>query len=190
MNLTNLEILNKIKEIYRDEEFVNIKWTDLFYLKKGVWVSSNIDDIAKIAEFLKINENSYIVDLGSGDGRVCFVFSLFGAKIDGIEYNLSFINLSNRIKKHLASYFDTSKVNFIHKDFLDHNLSKYDILFYFISGSFDERNLKLKLLKEMKNKAKLIVYGRSIPTIKKKFSEFKEIKIPKSISYFCRIYYK
>jgi hypothetical protein len=130
-------LLNQGKLTHRDTE-VGI-W--------GISVSEYLYDF-----FKKINLNKYknFIDLGSGDGKVVLIASLF-TKATGIEYDKELINQGKKIKNKLKI-----KADFIQGDFLKQDLTKYDIIFINPDKGFDE-GTETKLLKELKNK--LIVYN-------------------------------
>jgi hypothetical protein len=131
-------LLKKGKMILRDTE-------------KGIWgisVSENVYDL-----FKKINLSKYknFLDLGSGDGKVVLIASLFGVKATGIEYDKELYNKSVKIKSKL-----NLKAEFIKGDFFKHDWSKYDIIFINPDQGF-HKGVEDKLLKELNGK--LFVYN-------------------------------
>lgn len=95
-------------------------------------------------------------DLGSGDGRVVLLASLFNIKkAVGIESDLWLHNVSNHIKNHInLEHF--WKAKFIRNDFSKHNVRGYDYVFVSPDKPF-YRGLEEKFQKELDGK--LIVYG-------------------------------
>ena len=95
-------------------------------------------------------------DLGSGDGRVVLLASLFNIKkAVGIESDLWLHNVSNHIKEHInLEHF--WKTKFIRNDFSRHNVRGYDYKFISPDKPF-YRGMEEKFQKELNGK--LIVYG-------------------------------
>ena len=89
--------------------------------------------------------------MGSGDGKVVLIASLFCKNTVGIEFDKDLFKISNKIKKELKL-----KAKFIQGDYLKYPLSKYDVIFINPDQGF-EKALEEKLLKEMKGK--LFVYN-------------------------------
>jgi len=101
--------------------------------------------------------------LGSGDGKVVLIASLFGVKATGIEFDKDLIDVSVKIRDELNLSAD-----FIQGDFLKQDLSRYDIIFINPDKGF-KLKLENKLIKEMKSTAKLFVYNNIfLPNILKK----------------------
>lgn len=131
--------------------------------EKGIWGAAITDHIYEF--FTKINLEKYktFIDLGSGDGKVVLIASLFGVKAAGIEFDKDLIEISIKIRDELGLSGD-----FIQGDFLKQDLSKYDIIFINPDKGFAYK-LENKLLKEMKPNAKLFVYNDIfLPKILKK----------------------
>jgi len=115
----------------------------------GYYGSAPADAVFKF--FKKIGLKGSFLDLGSGDGKVVLIASLF-AKAKGIEIDDELIKDAEKIKGKL-------KINasFVRGDYLDHDISSYDYIFLNPDNHFPE--LEKKLRKEMKKDAKLIVFG-------------------------------
>lgn len=134
---------------------------------KTLEISKEISSAQKISKKfsreIKLQNYKTFIDLGSGDGKVVLIASLFGVKATGIEYDKDLIEISIRIRDELGLSAD-----FIQGDFLKQDLSRYDILFINPDKGF-EYKLENKLLKEMKKDAKLFVYNNIfLPNILKK----------------------
>ncbi len=115
----------------------------------GFWAISITDDLFTLFQKIKLNQYKSFIDLGSGDGRAAHVASLF-TKSTGIEYDLELHEHAEKIKSSLG--LDTELIN---KNFLEHDISGYDVVFL----NPDQRLHKLepKLLSELKGD--LILYG-------------------------------
>jgi len=118
----------------------------------GFWGPAVSDEIFEAFKKIKLHECSSFLDLGSGDGKVVLIASLFCRNALGIERDKELILHSMRMKDKLKR----NNAVFIDKDFFEHDLSKHDVVFIYpdrpISG-----NLEGKLLRELKGK--LVVYG-------------------------------
>ncbi len=125
----------------------------------GFWGSAVLSEV--FALFKKINLGKYknFIDIGSGDGRVALVASLF-TNATGVEIDKELHDKALEMKQKLKS-----KANFVHGDFLKHDLSQYDIVFCFPDKPL-HYGLEEKLLKELKGK--FILYGPNIYPVKLK----------------------
>lgn len=97
----------------------------LIFLKQGApYVQTNDEDSKKILEIVKKNSPKYIVDIGSGDGKLVILLASHGIKADGIEINPLLVFKSKRaIKK--AGLGKFAKIHW--GSYWKHNLSKYDM---------------------------------------------------------------
>lgn len=118
--------------------------------EKGIWGPANIGACFRL--FKKIGLKGGFIDLGSGDGRIVLVASLFGSAT-GIEFSPGLVKVGEEIRDKLGL-----KASFITGDFLKYDLSKYDVIFINPDTGF-ENGLEDKLLKEMKPGACLYVYN-------------------------------
>ncbi|MBW2981989.1 methyltransferase domain-containing protein [Candidatus Woesearchaeota archaeon] len=121
--------------------------------EKGIWGAAVTDHIFEFFKKIKLQNYKTFIDLGSGDGKVVLIASLFGVKAVGIEFDSDLIETSVKIRNELGLSAD-----FIQGDFLKQDLSSYDIIFINPDKSF-ELKLENKLLKEMKPSARLFVYN-------------------------------
>ena len=120
--------------------------------EKGFWNASVSDEVYEAFKRLNLRKFRTFLDLGSGDGKVVLIASLFCRKAEGIEID-DFLHFK---AIDMQSKLGRSNVAFHNKDFFEHDFSKYDVLFS-APDSRLERGLEDKLLKEMKGK--LIHYG-------------------------------
>ncbi|MBT4540871.1 hypothetical protein HOC35_05140 [Candidatus Woesearchaeota archaeon] len=109
-------------------------------------------------------------DLGSGDGRVVLLASLFNVdKIVGIESDAWLHEVSLHIKDKV-NFNEFSKTEFIRNDFSVHNIKDYDYVFIAPDRPF-HRGLEDKFLEELEGK--LIVHSNIFhPEKLKKIQEF------------------
>lgn len=118
----------------------------------GYYGASPADAVFSFFRKISLEKKKSFVDLGSGDGKIVLIAALF-TKAAGIEIDDELVKDAERIKKKLSM-----KAEFILGDYLDHDLSKYDIFFLNPDNHFPE--LEKKLRKEMKKDARLVVFGR------------------------------
>jgi len=134
--------------------------------EKGFWNASISDEIFDAFKKIGLESFKNFLDIGSGDGKVALIASLFCKNAEGIEIDKSLHDKAAEMKRRL-------KINnavFHNKDFFLHDFSKYDVLFLAPDTSLD-RGLENKLLKELNGK--LIHYGHHFhPRFLKKEKEF------------------
>ncbi len=121
----------------------------------GVWGVTNINDIYEAFVRMKLNTHKHMIDLGSGDGRVVLLASLFGVASTGIEYDDWLLNTSLDMKRKLnLPHF--GQVTFRKDNFMAIDLSQYDVVYVSPDKPFF-RGLNKKLKQELMGK--LIVHG-------------------------------
>ena len=122
--------------------------------EKGIWISSVGSEVFDLFRTIGLQQFTHFADLGSGDGRVAIIASLF-TKSTGIEFDEALVQISMQIKERLGA----RNLQFITGDFLEENLSVYDILFIYPDNPI--LRLEEKLLKEFRGE--LIVCGGIYP---------------------------
>ena len=134
--------------------------------EKGFWNASIAGEVYEAFKKIKLNKFKNFLDIGSGDGKVVMIASLFCKNAEGIEIDKSLHNKSVQIK----NKFKIKNAAFHNKDFFGHDFSKYDVLFLSPDAPL-ERGLGNKLLSEMKGR--LIHYGHHFhPRFLKKEKSF------------------
>ena len=164
----NPEQITRLEKVC-DEEFNRNNKTKTFRFKKlekGIYLPTfDLINLYNAVRKRKFKDKKRVLDLGSGDGRVIFLFSLMGYSSTGVEYNEHLCKLSeDTIKPRLISEgFDVKKARFKQGDFLNENFSGYDII-YFFPGDFNNyKELEDKLIKTMKDNSFFLVYGQKHP---------------------------
>ena len=133
---------------------------------KGFWNASISDEVYETFNRIDLHKFKNFLDIGSGDGKVVLIASLFCKNAEGIEIDDFLHNKAQQIK----NKFGIKNAVFHNKDFFEHDFSKYDVLFLAPDAPL-ERGLENKLLKEMKGK--LIHYGHHFqPRFLKKEDSF------------------
>lgn len=119
---------------------------------KGFWNASISEELFDAFKSLNLSRFKNFLDIGSGDGKVVLIASMFCENAEGIEIDNFLHNKAIEIRNKL----NVNNALFHNKDFFEHDFSKYDILFLSPDAPL-ERGLETKLLKEMKGK--LIHFG-------------------------------
>ena len=134
--------------------------------EKGFWNAAIADEVYETFRIIKLNQFKNFFDIGSGDGKVVLIASLFCKNAEGIEIDKFLHDKAVQIK----NKFKINNAIFHNKDFFQHDFSKYGVLFLAPDAPL-ERGLENKLLNEMKGK--LIHYGHNFhPRFLKKENEF------------------
>ena len=137
---TSKEIIEHFKEvdIRKKDDEIYVRDTD-----KGIFGVSDLDVMEKFFEKINCSEEDIFVDLGSGDGRVNILASLFCRSI-GIEFDKDLVDESIRHNQSLG----TDAV-FYCKDYESFDFSYTTILFSFADHFFNKRFIE-KLKEEFK----------------------------------------
>ena len=123
-------------------------------LARGVpFVSLSRRQLRVVDEYIKLNPDNRVVDLGCGDGRVLRMFEKQGVKnLTGYEINF-WAYLLAKIKNKILK----SKAKICFKNFKKVDLSEYNIIFcYLLPGCVNF--LKEKFDRELKPGTKIISY--------------------------------
>jgi predicted TPR repeat methyltransferase len=119
---------------------------------RGFWNASVSDEVFETFRKLRLGRFKNFLDLGSGDGKIVLIASLFCRMAEGIEIDRQLHQKAEEMKSRLA----IKNATLHNKDFFEHDISGYDAIFIAPDAPF-ERGVEKKLLKEMKGK--LIHYG-------------------------------
>lgn len=136
---------SKIKSLYKDyyRTFYTRGDIPLRDTKLGMWGVSSAQDVFEIFQKLAIDDD--FIDLGSGDGKVVLIASLFADSVSGVECDEELVNASKEFADKLGI-----DAEFILNDYLSLDLSGYDWLFLNPDHKLDE--LENKLLRELNGK--------------------------------------
>jgi SAM-dependent methyltransferase len=67
--------------------------------KDSVWVPTPPELVNKMLDMAGVTPKDYVIDLGSGDGRMVIAAAKRGARAHGVEYNPDMVELSQRSAK-------------------------------------------------------------------------------------------
>ena len=164
----NEQLFLQIKEGYDNfyRSLLNNGRLPMWSTAKGFWNASISDEIFEIFKKIDLGKFKNFLDIGSGDGKVVLIASMFCENAEGIEID-SFLHSKAVEMKHLVGI---GNAVFHNKNFFENDFSKYDVLFLSPDAPL-ERGIEAKLLKEMAGK--LIHYGHHFhPRFLKKEDSF------------------
>ena len=123
---------------------------------KGLFYPSSLDDILP-GLMSEVRAGRSFLDLGSGDGRVVFMAAILGAQATGIEYEPQMHQIAEAALRKLHAVVPKERVTLLKGDFYKLDWSRYDVLFYFGLGTFDESGMLAKMRREMRPDAILLL---------------------------------
>ena len=124
---------------------------------QGLFYPSDLEEILP-GLMTEVRAGRTFLDLGSGDGRVVFMAAVLGAQATGIEYDPKLHRLAGAALKRLKeSVVIKERVTLLKGDFYRLDWSRYDVLFYFGLGTFDESGMFEKMRREMRPDAVLVL---------------------------------
>lgn len=107
--------------------------------KDVVWVPTPPELVdVMLNKLAKVTPSDYVIDLGSGDGRMVIAAAKIGAQALGIEYNPEMVALS---KRNAANEGVSDRASFIQADLYEYDFSKATVITMFL---LPEINLKLR----------------------------------------------
>jgi len=106
--------------------------------KDVIWVPTCQELVDKMLDMAKVTPQDYVIDLGSGDGRLVITAAKRGARALGIEYNPDMVTLS---KRNAAKEGVIDKAQFIKADIFESDFSQATVITMFL---LPELNLKLR----------------------------------------------
>ena len=98
----------------------NLLWRDT---KLGFWGKVIIEEIHELFKQINLEKYNHFLDLGSGDGSVVLLASLF-TKASGIEIDDDLLKAGVNIRNKLKLNAD-----FVHGDYNLHDIHQYDVIF-------------------------------------------------------------
>jgi SAM-dependent methyltransferase len=106
--------------------------------KDVVWVPTPEALVAKMLDLAKVTPDDYVIDLGSGDGRIVIAAARRGAKALGIEYNPDMVALA-RLNAEKAGV--SGRASFLQADIFQTDFSQATVLTMYL---LPDLNLKLR----------------------------------------------
>jgi SAM-dependent methyltransferase len=106
--------------------------------KDVTWVGTDMVAVNQMLDMARVTDKDFVIDLGSGDGRMVITAAKRGAKGLGIEYNPKLVELSKRLAQKEGV---TDKAEFVHGDIFKSDFSKATVLMMYL---LPELNRKLR----------------------------------------------
>ena len=97
--------------------------------KDVVWVPTPQSLVDKMLDMAKVTTRDYLIDLGSGDGRVVITAARRGVQAHGIEYNPDMVALS---KRNAAMEGVSEKATFAEADIFQSDFSRATVITMFL----------------------------------------------------------
>lgn len=155
-----------IQNLCDSQPFVGIKDDE----KRGIFVASPTKLILQIMRYIKyMNPNAKICDIGSGNGKFCFIASQYFYSVTGIEWSKARYKKAISNQNKLGDLPGINNVRFKYGDFLKEDLLGYDFLYFFYTTPQDiyktdeefHRALREKMVSRtgLKPGARLIIFG-------------------------------
>ena len=110
--------------------------------KDVVWVPTPHELVDVMISMAKLTSKDFLVDLGSGDGRIVIAAAKKGIKAEGVEFNPDLVDYS---KRSAAREGVADRANFVNADFFEYDLSKATVITMFLLTDLNRR-LKPRLL--------------------------------------------
>ncbi len=145
-----IEIKKEYDDFYRD--LLRQGKLPLRNTGRGFWGHAIAEEIYSAFKRLNLQKSKSFVDLGSGDGKVVLIASLFCKRAVGIEMDNELHQKALEIQRKLS----IPNAIFYNNDFFAHSISEFDVVFTYPDAPM-ERGLEKKLLNELNGK--LIHYG-------------------------------
>ncbi|MFH1408575.1 MAG: hypothetical protein ABIH34_01590 [Nanoarchaeota archaeon] len=140
--------------------------------EKGFWHASISHEVYEAFEKLGLKQSRHFLDLGSGDGSVVLIASLFGTRAVGVEHDPWLHQVAGKIQRELGKLPYVPSAVFYNEDYHQHPLHGYDTIFLSPDAPF-YRGVENKLLKELNGR--LIVYGNEF--LPQRLKKKKEINV-------------
>jgi hypothetical protein len=124
----------------------------------GIWGFAGSKECFEFFKIINLDKYKNFIDLGSGDGKVIAIASLF-TNATGIESDKELYKESTKLIEDLSNKkaIKKERITLINKNFMLHDISKYDIVFMNPDKIFTLQ-FEQKLLKELKGK--LFIYNK------------------------------
>jgi len=106
--------------------------------KDVIWVPTPNALVDKMLDMAKVTPEDYVIDLGSGDGRIIIAAAKRGARAHGIEYNPDMVELS---RLNAAKEGVSDKVTFAEADLFESDFSQATVITMFL---LQDLNIRLR----------------------------------------------
>ena len=97
--------------------------------KDAVWVPTSPELIEKMLDMAKVTADDFVIDLGSGDGRMVIAAAKRGARALGVEFNPELVKLSQQRASEAGV---AERATFVEGDMFEADISKATVLALFL----------------------------------------------------------
>ena len=123
--------------------------------KDVVWVPTPPQVVEFMLDIAKVTPQDFVIDLGSGDGRIVIAAGKRGARGFGVELNENLVQLSN---EEAARQGVAGRVQFQVRDMFQTDLSPASVLTTYLLPHLNVR-VRPQLLKQMKPGSRVVTYA-------------------------------
>ena len=123
--------------------------------KDVVWVPTPSQVVELMLDVAKVTPQDFVIDLGSGDGRIVIAAGKRGARGFGVELNENLVQLSN---EEAARQGVGERVQFHVRDMFQTDLSPASVLTTYLLPHLNVR-VRPQLLKQMKPGSRVVAYA-------------------------------
>jgi len=118
------------------------------------YVPTSLDNVRRMLEIARVRADDVVFDLGSGDGRILImaVREFKAKRAVGIEFREDLVNEARTL---IRRYDLESKIEIIHGDALNINISEADVVTLYLTSQGIE-TLRPKLEKELKPGTRIV----------------------------------
>ena len=106
------------------------------------WLPTSQVLVNKMFDMAKVTPEDFVIDLGSGDGRIVIIAAKRGARALGIEYNQDLVALS---KRNAAIENVGERAQFVQGDLFESDFSQATVITMFLSDGIN-RQLRPRIL--------------------------------------------
>ncbi len=125
--------------------------------KDVIWVPTPPELVSAMLDMAKLTPSDYLIDLGSGDGRIVIAAAKRGARGVGIEYNPDMVELS---KQNAQKEGVAGKADFMRADIFEADFSKATVITMYL---LPDLNLKLRpKILDMKPGTRVVTHAFSM----------------------------
>src|SRR5688572_2520263 len=97
--------------------------------KDVVWIPSPTETVDMMLDLAKVTKEDFVIDLGSGDGRMVIAAAKRGARALGVEYNPEMVKLSRQLAQEAGV---ADRATFVEGDMYEADISKATVLALFL----------------------------------------------------------
>jgi ubiquinone/menaquinone biosynthesis C-methylase UbiE len=134
--------------------------------RDSVWVPTSPELVEKMLDMAKVTASDYVIDLGSGDGRMVIAAAKRGARALGVEFNPEMVKLSQQLA---AEAGVSDRATFVQGDMFQADISKATVLALFLLPD-NLRQLEPKF-RALRPGTRIVVNSFGIPDWKPDVSE-------------------